>query len=250
MFFFFFSSRRRHTRSLRDWSSDVCSSDLPLESVVACLSSLVSSLTMVIFTPATTPPCESVTVPAIRPKMLWAAAVSTTQAVNSTANVNAAVFNAMLRNAPFQTTWFDLDTFVLTGTPPSKKWTPRPSPIPFWPASFSLPTPIQPGHQRKIPEDLRHNAARTALRDGISLTRWLRKKPDFRRAPSADPPTPLLRAQLRAAHLRTPVPRIARSRPASPLGRSPEFVPWSGGTPALKRSSPQTVSPNGHVRPR
>src|SRR5690349_24411218 len=29
--FFFFSSRRRHTRSLRDWSSDVCSSDLPYE---------------------------------------------------------------------------------------------------------------------------------------------------------------------------------------------------------------------------
>src|SRR5438034_4445633 len=27
--FFFFSSRRRHTRSLCDWSSDVCSSDLP-----------------------------------------------------------------------------------------------------------------------------------------------------------------------------------------------------------------------------
>src|SRR5699024_11869046 len=31
---FFFSSRRRHTRSKRDWSSDVCSSDL-------CLSMLV-----------------------------------------------------------------------------------------------------------------------------------------------------------------------------------------------------------------
>src|SRR5206468_7976769 len=29
MFVFFFSSRRRHTRSDRDWSSDVCSSDLP-----------------------------------------------------------------------------------------------------------------------------------------------------------------------------------------------------------------------------
>src|SRR3989440_7093957 len=29
-FFFFFSSRRRHTRSDRDWSSDVCSSDLEL----------------------------------------------------------------------------------------------------------------------------------------------------------------------------------------------------------------------------
>src|SRR2546421_3667401 len=27
-FFFFFSSRRRHTRSDREWSSDVCSSDL------------------------------------------------------------------------------------------------------------------------------------------------------------------------------------------------------------------------------
>src|SRR5207245_5290225 len=27
---FFFSSRRRHTRCYRDWSSDVCSSDLPL----------------------------------------------------------------------------------------------------------------------------------------------------------------------------------------------------------------------------
>src|SRR6266498_5376793 len=29
MVFFFFSSRRRHTRCGRDWSSDVCSSDLP-----------------------------------------------------------------------------------------------------------------------------------------------------------------------------------------------------------------------------
>src|SRR6266511_3018962 len=29
VFGFFFSSRRRHTRFSRDWSSDVCSSDLP-----------------------------------------------------------------------------------------------------------------------------------------------------------------------------------------------------------------------------
>src|SRR2546429_3837789 len=29
--FFFFSSRRRHTRCSRDWSSDVCSSDLDAE---------------------------------------------------------------------------------------------------------------------------------------------------------------------------------------------------------------------------
>src|SRR5438045_9765246 len=28
LIFFFFSSRRRHTRCLSDWSSDVCSSDL------------------------------------------------------------------------------------------------------------------------------------------------------------------------------------------------------------------------------
>src|SRR5687768_7757355 len=32
--FFFFSSRRRHTRCSRDWSSDVCSSDL-LEEICA-----------------------------------------------------------------------------------------------------------------------------------------------------------------------------------------------------------------------
>src|SRR5476649_144682 len=31
LFCFFFSSRRRHTRSLCDWSSDVCSSDLDRE---------------------------------------------------------------------------------------------------------------------------------------------------------------------------------------------------------------------------
>ena len=30
-YFFFFSSRRRHTRLVRDWSSDVCSSDLIAE---------------------------------------------------------------------------------------------------------------------------------------------------------------------------------------------------------------------------
>src|SRR5438034_3593600 len=33
--FFFFSSRRRHTRSLCDWSSDVCSSDLASSSAAA-----------------------------------------------------------------------------------------------------------------------------------------------------------------------------------------------------------------------
>src|SRR3712207_8787585 len=31
IYFFFFSSRRRHTRYWRDWSSDVCSSDLTFD---------------------------------------------------------------------------------------------------------------------------------------------------------------------------------------------------------------------------
>src|SRR5258705_8049300 len=34
---FFFSSRRRHTRCLSDWSSDVCSSDLGIEARVAAV---------------------------------------------------------------------------------------------------------------------------------------------------------------------------------------------------------------------
>src|SRR6266852_9356016 len=42
MFFFFFSSRRRHTRCYRDWSSDVCSSDLD---IARQLSSISSGLT-------------------------------------------------------------------------------------------------------------------------------------------------------------------------------------------------------------
>src|SRR2546422_8212527 len=38
--FFFFSSRRRHTRCSRDWSSDVCSSDLALATPLALLVAL------------------------------------------------------------------------------------------------------------------------------------------------------------------------------------------------------------------
>src|SRR3989442_4667470 len=34
VYFFFFSSRRRHTRCGRDWSSDVCSSDLLVHNAV------------------------------------------------------------------------------------------------------------------------------------------------------------------------------------------------------------------------
>src|SRR5690606_10638959 len=35
--YFFFSSRRRHTRFSRDWSSDVCSSDLELRTPITAL---------------------------------------------------------------------------------------------------------------------------------------------------------------------------------------------------------------------
>src|SRR5699024_11521737 len=38
----FFSSRRRHTRSKRDWSSDVCSSDLLADEPGAGFSALAS----------------------------------------------------------------------------------------------------------------------------------------------------------------------------------------------------------------
>src|SRR5699024_11863045 len=40
--FFFFSSRRRHTRSKRDWSSDVCSSDLVNEDLYIPINKLSS----------------------------------------------------------------------------------------------------------------------------------------------------------------------------------------------------------------
>src|SRR5207249_5390917 len=40
---FFFSSRRRHTRSKRDWSSDVCSSDLAGLAASACQNNTVAN---------------------------------------------------------------------------------------------------------------------------------------------------------------------------------------------------------------
>src|SRR5439155_10140301 len=43
--FFFFSSRRRHTRWPRDWSSDVCSSDLV---IVALCRTIFSPLPVVL----------------------------------------------------------------------------------------------------------------------------------------------------------------------------------------------------------
>src|SRR5258707_13392879 len=40
-FFFFFSSRRRHTRYWRDWSSDVCSSDLMSTQIEVAMEKMV-----------------------------------------------------------------------------------------------------------------------------------------------------------------------------------------------------------------
>src|SRR5437868_7664243 len=51
-FIFFFSSRRRHTRSKRDWSSDVCSSDLG-RSARACEFSKPQNATLAMFTELT-----------------------------------------------------------------------------------------------------------------------------------------------------------------------------------------------------
>src|SRR5690554_7363212 len=59
-FFFFFSSRRRHTRCGRDWSSDVCSSDLQstlmnylvassLMFISLCLTGQIKNLTLFSF---------------------------------------------------------------------------------------------------------------------------------------------------------------------------------------------------------
>src|SRR2546428_2479018 len=44
MFYFFFSSRRRHTRSDRDWSSDVCSSDLDKVATTGLVHGLIGIL--------------------------------------------------------------------------------------------------------------------------------------------------------------------------------------------------------------
>src|SRR5688500_20221376 len=43
MYVFFFSSRRRHTRLQGDWSSDVCSSDLPRSQTRRMPSSIVTT---------------------------------------------------------------------------------------------------------------------------------------------------------------------------------------------------------------
>src|SRR5207247_1467291 len=61
--FFFFSSRRRHTRSTRDWSSDVCSSDLPTETLTTTPTESPTPTA----TPTATPTITPTETPAIVP---------------------------------------------------------------------------------------------------------------------------------------------------------------------------------------
>src|SRR5204862_3820336 len=63
---FFFSSRRRHTRSLRDWSSDVCSSDLGAKMIFGTVACAVAKI---ILAPWRMIPCCSTFVPTMKPAM-------------------------------------------------------------------------------------------------------------------------------------------------------------------------------------
>src|SRR6266542_2163584 len=56
-YLFFFSCRRRHTSCYRDWSSDVCSSDLV--GVGACVRSADGLLRLIAITVAVVPPTRS-----------------------------------------------------------------------------------------------------------------------------------------------------------------------------------------------
>src|SRR5258706_11482838 len=77
--FFFFSSRRRHTRLVSDWSSDVCSSDLGIIRLDGTLNSSSASPPSNLLLLATSSPFESnnsITTTAFEP-MLFAATSKT-----------------------------------------------------------------------------------------------------------------------------------------------------------------------------
>src|SRR5438046_8252381 len=57
LFCFFFSSRRRHTRLVSDWSSDVCSSDLPESSRLSPIGGVTPKSARCAKVPATAPVC-------------------------------------------------------------------------------------------------------------------------------------------------------------------------------------------------
>src|SRR5437868_13486378 len=70
---FFFSSRRRHTRSKRDWSSDVCSSDLVSIGVVHGKPSTVVNVNLLLVLDGAS--FSSMSVSRIRPVRLSAVVV-------------------------------------------------------------------------------------------------------------------------------------------------------------------------------
>src|SRR5437868_12350411 len=70
---FFFSSRRRHTRSKRDWSSDVCSSDLVSIGVVHGKPSTVVNVNLLLVLDGAS--FSSMSVSRIRPDRLSAVVV-------------------------------------------------------------------------------------------------------------------------------------------------------------------------------
>src|SRR5436190_13075090 len=71
-FFFFFSSRRRHTRSLCDWSSDVCSSDLEGGGAPSCTSDGEAVLVaLAVASPESTRARSKYTPGSLRRRMWW-----------------------------------------------------------------------------------------------------------------------------------------------------------------------------------
>src|SRR2546429_6594162 len=79
--FFFFSSRRRHTRCSRDWSSDVCSSDLPRPSQSASVSQRVGITDIAIHYSR----------PLVRNRKLWGGLVPYDQVWRAGANENTTI---------------------------------------------------------------------------------------------------------------------------------------------------------------
>src|SRR5687768_18164310 len=65
-FFFFFSSRRRHTRCSRDWSSDVCSSDLSSSLTAGQYRCSIPQRRILVFAGAASTVCFFGTFPAVK----------------------------------------------------------------------------------------------------------------------------------------------------------------------------------------
>src|SRR6266498_4593880 len=85
LFFFFFSSRRRHTRCGRDWSSDVCSSDLP-ERIERLREEMKRAL----------PPMSAETVPGLIPNIIVGRIANRLDLMGPTYTVDAACASSLV----------------------------------------------------------------------------------------------------------------------------------------------------------